>query len=370
MSNLAIRLKESWALVEDQQDKIAQYFYARMFLHNSRVRDMFPIEMNVQRARLLGAIVTVLQSYEDPDRTDDYLSALGRDHRKYSVEESHYELVGTALVEALRTFADERWSPAYEQAWRDAYAMISHKMMAGADGDTNPPFWAAEVVAHERRSSDVAVLRLRTSEPLPYRAGQYVSVESLRLPRVWRVYSIANAPRPDNTIDLHVRSLGAGWLSGVLVRRTQVGDTLRVAAPMGQMSVEPGSQNDLVCVAGGTGLAPIKAIIEDLGRYNRTRWVHLFYGARNEDDLYDLKDLQVMAERYPWLTLTPVLTDPPSGWSGARGTVADVMADRGPWEDHHVLVSGSEAMVRYTLRRLAQMKVPSVRISYDTFGEQ
>ena len=74
MSSLSRLLKESWALVEEQQDKVASYFYARMFLSNPQVRDLFPVQMDVQRARLLGAIVTAVQSVDDPERFDDYLA--------------------------------------------------------------------------------------------------------------------------------------------------------------------------------------------------------------------------------------------------------------------------------------------------------
>src|ERR1700752_1325142 len=68
MSNLARLLKESWTLVEEHQDKLASYFYARMFLSNPQLRDLFPVQMDVQRARLLGAIVTAVQSVDDPER--------------------------------------------------------------------------------------------------------------------------------------------------------------------------------------------------------------------------------------------------------------------------------------------------------------
>jgi NAD(P)H-flavin reductase len=180
---------------------------------------------------------------------------------------------------------------------------------------------------------------------------------------------MANAPRTDNTVDFHVRAVGAGWLSGALVRRARVGDMLRVAAPMGSMAVDPRSTRDIVCVAGGTGLAPIKAIIDELSRTNRTRWVHLFYGAHDREDLYDLDELKAMTERCPWLTVTPVVTDDPT-FTGEHGTVADVMAGYGPWKHHDVFVSGSPAMVRATLRRLAEIRVPSVRIKYDSFGDQ
>ncbi|MEV0728475.1 globin domain-containing protein [Polymorphospora sp. NPDC050346] len=370
MGNLSRLLKESWTLVEEQQDKVAGYFYARMFLSNPELRNLFPVTMDVQRARLLGALVTSMQLVDDPDRSDEYLHALGRDHRKFHVEPEHYEIVGSALLEALRAVAGERWAIEYDQAWRDAYQVISARMIAGAATDTNPPYWNAEVLTHERRGPDVAVLTCRPLQyPLSYRAGQYVSVETPRhRPRLWRTYSIANAPDADNTLEFHVQAVGAGWVSSALVRKVRPGELLRVAAPMGSMTLDASSTRDIVCVAGGTGLAPIKALVQELTRYNRTRWVHVFFGARDRDGLYDLAELNQLAARYPWLSVVPACSDD-DGFTGEQGNISDVVARYGPWAEHDFFVSGSAPMVRATLRTLAELQVPSIRIRYDSFSD-
>jgi NAD(P)H-flavin reductase/hemoglobin-like flavoprotein len=369
MSNLSRLLKESWALVEEQQDKLCSYFYARMFLSDPQLRDLFPIQMDVQRARLLGAIVTAVQSVDDPERFDEYLRSLGRDHRKFHVSPEHYDVVGAALMEALRTFAGAEWSVEFDQAWRDAYAVISRRMIAGAaDDDNRPPYWHGEVLFHERRSRDIAVLTVRPLQPLEYRAGQYLSLECKYQPRLWRVFSPANAPRKDGSIDFHVRALGAGWVSSALVRRVRPGDMLRLAAPMGSMVLDRRSTRDIVCVAGGTGLAPIKALIEELTRYNRTRWVHVFFGARDRDDLYDLAGLNRLAAAYPWLSVVPACSEDVN-FAGEQGDINEVVARYGPWQEHDFFVSGSPPMVRSTLRTLAEMQVPAMRIRYDAFGD-
>jgi NAD(P)H-flavin reductase/hemoglobin-like flavoprotein len=369
MSNLSRLLKESWILVEEQQDKLASYFYARMFLSNPQLRELFPIKMDVQRARLLGAIVTAVQTVDDPERFDEYLRALGRDHRKFHVQPEHYDVVGGALMDALRAFAGPEWSIEYDQAWSDAYAVIAQKMMVGADEDSKtPPYWHAEVLYHERRSRDIAVFTCRPLQPLEFRAGQYLSVECKYQPRMWRVYSAANAPRKDGTIDFHIRALGAGWVSSALVRRVKPGDMIRLAAPMGQMTLDRRSTRDIVCVAGGTGLAPIKSLIEELTRYNRTRWVHVFFGARDRDDLYDLAALNRLAARYPWVSVVPACSGDLK-FSGEQGNINEIVARYGPWQDHDFFVSGSPSMVRSTLRTLAEMQIPAMRIRYDTFGD-
>jgi NAD(P)H-flavin reductase/hemoglobin-like flavoprotein len=369
MGDLARMLKESWSLVEDQQDKVAGYFYARMFLSHPELRDLFPVQMDVQRARLLGAIVTAVQTLGDPEQFDDYLRALGRDHRKFHVEPKHYDVVGGALIEALRTFAGEQWEVEYDQAWADAYEVIASKMLAGAEADLNPPFWWAEVISHERRSQDIAVLTVQPMQQLDYRPGQYLSLECPRYqPRLWRTYSPANAPRKDNTLEFHVRAIGAGWVSSALVRRVRPGDMIKLAAPMGSMTLDRRSTRDAVFVAGGTGLAPIRSLLEELTRYNRTRWVHVFFGARSRDDLYDLPELNRLAARYPWLSVVTACSEDP-GYPGEQGNISEVVARYGPWNEHDFFVSGSGQMVRATLRTLTELQVPSVRVKYDSFSD-
>ena len=102
------------------------------------------------------------------------------------------------------------------------------------------------------------------------------------------------------------------------------------------MTLDRNSTRDIVCVAGGTGLAPIKALIEELTRYNRTRWVHVFFGARDRDDLYDLAALSRLAARYPWLSVVPACSEDPS-YFGEQGNISEVVARYGPWDDARLL---------------------------------
>ena len=368
MTSLSTLLKESWGLVEDRQDRVASYFYDRLFLSDPQLRDLFPVQMDVQRGRLLRAVVSAVQNFDSPEETDSYLRSLGRDHRKFHVTTEHYRQVKAALIDAIRAHAGEYWSTVYEQAWHDVYDHIADKMIAGAAEDTNPPYWHAEVINHERRGSDVAVFTCCPVQPLKFRAGQYVSIECGYQPRLWRTYSIANAPRQDGTLDFHVRAAGGGLVSSALVRRLRAGDMLRLAAPMGSMTLDLQSRRDIVFVTGGTGLAPVKALLEELTRYNRTRWTHLFRGERRGDDFYDRRHLDQIAENFPWLTIVRAVSDE-GGNIGERGAISDVVSRHGPWRHHDFYIAGSATMVNATLRRLVEMQIPSTRIKYDAFTD-
>ena len=108
--------------------------------------------------------------------------------------------------------------------------------------------------------------------------------------------------------------------------------------------------------------------MEELTSYNRTRWVHVFYGARRPDDLYGLAGLQELVAAHPWLSVTPACSDDPD-FDGEQGDISDVVARYGPWTGHDCYVSGSARMVRSTLRVLAADEVPPPHIRYDTFGD-
>lgn len=174
-----------------------------------------------------------------------------------------------------------------------------------------PAWWLADVVEHDQRRPDLAVLTLRPDQPLPYRAGQHISVQVPRWPRVWREYSIANAPAPDGLLRLHVRAVPGGVVSTALVHQTRAGDAVILGRARGDMTADAVTSRRVACVAGGTGLAPVKAIAEALTGPDRPPPypdVQVFAGARSEADLYDLPDLMRLAEARPSLTVVPVVS--------------------------------------------------------------
>ena len=123
--------------------------------------------------------------------------------------------MGTALLDALRRLRRRavvhRVRPGVaRRVRRDGRPRCS----AGAERTpSDPPYWHAEVLTHERRGRDIAVFTCRPLMPFAFRAGQYVSLECQYQPRLWRTYSVANAPRADGTLEFHVRAVGAGWVS-------------------------------------------------------------------------------------------------------------------------------------------------------------
>jgi NAD(P)H-flavin reductase/hemoglobin-like flavoprotein len=364
-------LKDNFAQVAQHGDAVALFFYSDLFLRNPALRDMFPIGMSHQRDRLLGALGRIVSQVDNLPELVPFVRQLGADHRKFGVEALHYPEVGQSLVATLRYFSGAAWSETLARDWTDAYQLLAKVMVEAADEDAaqRPAWWDARIVAHERRRFDLAVMRVATDRPLPFLPGQSVAVEVPARPRMWRYYSMANAPRPDNTIDFHVRLIDGGPVSPVLVRSAAAGDWLKLAAPIGTMTYDDRSGRDVLLIGGSTGLAPLKSILERIAQSPAPPRVHLFFGARTVDGLYDLDDLTKRTAAYPWLTVVPAVSDEPAEGGIEQGTLADVIARHGLWRDHDAYVCGSPAMVDATVDRLVRLGLGMDRIRSDKFAD-
>jgi len=362
-------LKANFAAVGSHGDEVAMFFYTSLFYRHPETRDMFAPAMTRQRERLLGALGEVVANVDKIDQLVPYLEDLGRDHRKFGTLSAHYPAVGEALLTTLRQFSGEAWTPKLEADWTAAYSIVASTMSGAAErsAESEPPYWDAEVIDVDRRTFDIAVLRLRTETPLPYRAGQSVAVQSMsRRPREWRFYTPASAPG-EKDFEVHARLIPGGPVSTALVLATAAGDILRLGPPVGRMTLDPDSDLPLLMIAGGTGLAPMKAMIQELARSGGRR-THLFFGARTIREVYDNHALNDLATRHHWLSVETVVSDD-LRWEGRQGLVGDVAIASGEWSSHDAYVCGAPAMVEATVKGLEAHGVPQNRIKFDEFGE-
>ncbi|WP_223840395.1 FAD-binding oxidoreductase [Saccharopolyspora pogona] len=360
-------IRESFAVVEPHTDDVSRFFYGMLFSLSPATRDLFAVNMEVQRSRLLRALVHVIQMVDRPDELLPFLHQLGRDHRKFGVVTAHYEAVGTALLASIKRYAGDAWTDSVERAWAEAYTVMASAMTEAAAADDGPAWYTGQILHHKRLSWDVAVIRVQPDHPVPYQPGQYVSVEVPQRPRLWRYLTPANAPSDDGIMEFHIRSVEGGWVSRALVGHARPGDQWRIGSPMGRLTVNRETSPDVLMIAGGTGVTPMRAIIDDLAQYGENPRVQLFYGGRTREDLYDLENLQRVAMHNPWLTITPVVEDDP-GVSGAEhGTLAEAVTRYGAWQDWDVLVSGSPGMIRATVSRMLVAGTPLDHIRYDPF---
>jgi len=120
-------------------------------------------------------------------------------------------------------------------------------------------------------------------------------------------------------------------------------------------------------VAGGTGLAPMKALVDQVARQGPQRRVDLFVGARTEDGFYDRADLRRLEQEHPWLTIVCAVSQE-KGSAMEHGDIADVVLRHGPWGNRDVYVAGNPATVEDTVVRLHQNGVPMARIRTEVFA--
>ncbi len=202
-----------------------------------------------------------------------------------------------------------------------------------------------------RRSADVVVLKLQLpgNQNFQYRPGQYI--DFILSGGLRRSYSIANAPHAlghPPTIELHIRHMPGGRFSDHVFAALKPKDILRAEGPFGSFCLRLGSAKPIILLASGTGLAPIKAIIEQLQAQPLDRPVALYWGCRGRADLYLDDWARALPAQIPGLRYLPVLSEPQPGdqWQGRTGLVHQaVMLDHPDLSGHEVYACGVPAMV-------------------------
>jgi NAD(P)H-flavin reductase/hemoglobin-like flavoprotein len=379
-------LRQSWSQFSAAGPEAAKYFYATLFVVAPETRSMFPTNMQYQEDKLLKALGHIITHLDDPAALAVFARRLGADHRRFHGQDQrgnpvmlgqrHYGWVGQALLATLERFLGPGWTPALKEQWAAAYETVSQLMLAGAAESerTSPPIWEAEVLGAERRRSDVAVFTVRPNYLCTYAPGQSLPVQVPQL-RLWRYLSPANAPRADGTIEFHVRATGR--FSTHLVRRLGTGDRLLLGHPTGTAlsSYDRAPHLPLLLIAGGTGVAPLRAVVEAL-QQGPGRRTTLVVGARTPEDLYDDKALVQLASMPAvgawqgggagWLRYVPTV-EVGWGWQGAVGKAVETALRLGPWEETEILVCGSPEMTRETVSVLTRSGVRPERILTDGY---
>lgn len=204
----------------------------------------------------------------------------------------------------------------------------------------------------ERPAEDVAILHLKlpANERLQFLAGQYI--DFLLKDGKRRSFSIANAPHDDEYLQIHVRHIPGGQFTDHVFQAMKERDILRFEGPLGSFYLRDetgdGAGKPIVLVAGGTGFAPLKAIIEHAFHHQMKRPMTLYWGARNCAGLYLHKLAEGWARTAPEFKYVPVLSDtsPEDDWRGRTGLVHQVVMDDLPdMSAFQVYACGAPAMI-------------------------
>jgi NAD(P)H-flavin reductase/ferredoxin len=221
---------------------------------------------------------------------------------------------------------------------------------------------------------DIAEVHLNLDNTVTYRPGQYASVAPANASLPARCYSFAHAVSDggDRAVSFFVRKIPGGNLSHWLTDADNLGKAVTLSTVAGDCTLREDS-SPIVCLAGGSGLSPIVAILEGALKSGQdTRPVQLLFGARRQEDLYYLGELNALGEKWRAdFTVTPVLSDEPqdSDWQGKRGWLADAITAENA-AGHQAYLCGPPVMIDTCMEKLKGLGIAPAQIFFDRFSDQ
>lgn len=201
--------------------------------------------------------------------------------------------------------------------------------------------------------------------------GQYVIVQ---VPNrqdgtvIRRSYSISTPPSERGHFEICVRAVAGGHASN-FVHRLRPGRKLKVEGPFGDFVLDQESKSDILMIATGTGISPIRSMLTHLLYYKSDRRVRLFFGLRSEQDLFYTDLLRGLSAHYPNFEAMITLSQP-RDWPGHRGRVTDLVERFVTSDDAkstEAYLCGSSAMIRSCSRQLATLGFPASAVRYENF---
>lgn len=228
------------------------------------------------------------------------------------------------------------------------------------------------VVTHiEDLTYDIKLVRLKLINPstIDFKPGQYIQ---LKVPgiEIERAYSIASNPKDNAEIELIIRMVPKGEATTFVHKALEVNDVVYITGPFGDFYLREDTNKDMICIAGGSGKAPIIAILAYLKDRGMNRKVKYFFGAKAKRDLYYTEEFKKLQEEYPNFEYIPALSEPLPGdnWQGEVGLITDVV-DRltGDLSDAEAYLCGSPGMINACIKVLSKHNIKQENIFYDKF---
>ncbi|MBJ9986061.1 2Fe-2S iron-sulfur cluster binding domain-containing protein [Acinetobacter sp. S40] len=240
-------------------------------------------------------------------------------------------------------------------------------MVIEADVDEDPDFlgyliedYQATVLSINDLSPTIKGLRLQIDRPMQFQAGQYIN---LQLPHIegTRAFSIANSPNEAGIIELHIRHVQDGVATTYVHEQLAVGDELQLSGPYGQFFVRKSDTQDVIFIAGGSGLSSPQSMILDLLQSGDQRTIYLFQGARDIAELYHRELFEDLVKQYSNFRYIPALNAPKvdDEWSGFTGYVHEAVADyfEQRCSGHKAYLCGPPPMIDAAISTLMQSRL-------------
>jgi Na+-transporting NADH:ubiquinone oxidoreductase subunit F len=241
-----------------------------------------------------------------------------------------------------------------------------------ADADIDLATYEVMVESYRPLTLTVAEVRFYVEKTdFAFRPGQYVIFHIPDAPRtVRRSYSISTPPSDKRHFEICVRSVAGGYGSNY-VHRLRPGDRLQVEGPYGDFVLDEDSDRDILMIATGTGISPIKSMLLHLLDHRSLRRVRLLFGLRHESDLFYSDLMRGLSAHYPAFEYSFILSQPdPQRWSGPRGRVVDLIEQQvKPEEASHteVYLCGGQPMIEACVNKLRSLGFADAAIHYERF---
>jgi ferredoxin-NAD(P)+ reductase (naphthalene dioxygenase ferredoxin-specific) len=221
------------------------------------------------------------------------------------------------------------------------------------------------VVSIEPLTHDIKRLRLKPSKPLVFSPGQYASLQFT--PEHIRPYSWAGLPG-DDEMEFQIRLVPGGRVSDYVFSTLAVGDSVRISGPLGTAYLRQKHTGPMLCVGGGTGIAPIVSIVRGAMAANMRNPIHVYFGIRSQEDVFDLRRLEQLAAVHGDLKLHVVVATGPTIAGMRSGLVTDTIAqDFSQLNDFMGYFCGAPAMVEALNQLGRQLGMPFEKIHADAF---
>lgn len=236
------------------------------------------------------------------------------------------------------------------------------------------PIRTARAVVEEIEplTHDIRRLLLKLVEPreMLFRAGQYVDIHVPGSDEV-RSYSMANTPATDDHLEFMIKLFPGGLFTQVLEEQLKPGYELEVTGPYGVFMLREQSVSDIICIGGGSGMAPIWSLLSDMAERHIERRATYYYGARTRKDLFYLDEMERLTARLPGFRFVPALSEPgpDDNWDGEMGFVSAVV-DRALASGQTTLqayLCGPPPMIDAALVVLERKGITPDRIFFDKF---
>ena len=277
---------------------------------------------------------------------------------------------GSCLMRAAQGPVPAKAQAGLKDSWKAQGYFLACACRPGADLVVTTPGQdvrlGATITALNLLSRDVLQVRLRCDAAISFRAGQYVSV--VHESGLARSYSVASLPE-EGELELHVRRIAGGKMSGWLHNRASVGERVTILGPSGECFYVPGKEEQPMLLVGtGTGLAPLYGIVRDALRHQHRGPIHLFHGALHSGGLYLVDELRRLAKRHSHVEYTPSVLNGSESEGLAVGAIDQVVLKRFPklngWRGY---VCGDPELVKSLKKKLFLSGMASRDIYSDAF---